>query len=114
MLITTEVANANHVELALKHDIDILWIGARTTVSPFIVQEIAEALRGTDKPVLIKNPVNPDLSLWLGAVERFYSCDIKNLGVIIGVFPPMKRLITEIIQNGKLQLSYKINFLICL
>ena len=82
MLITTEVANANHVELALKHDIDILWIGARTTVSPFIVQEIAEALRGTDKPVLIKNPVNPDLSLWLGAVERFYSCDIKNLGVI--------------------------------
>ena len=82
MLITTEVANANHVELALKHDIDILWIGARSTVSPFIVQEIAEALRGTDKPVLIKNPVNPDLSLWLGAVERFYSCNVKNLGVI--------------------------------
>jgi chorismate mutase len=82
MLITTEVANANHVELALKHDIDILWIGARSTVSPFIVQEIAEALSGTNKPVLIKNPVNPDLSLWLGAVERFYSCNIKNLGVI--------------------------------
>lgn len=82
MLITTEVANANHVDLALKHDVDILWIGARTTVSPFIVQEIAEALKGTDKPVLIKNPVNPDLSLWLGAVERFYTEGINNLGVI--------------------------------
>lgn len=82
MLIATEVANANHVELALEHDVDILWIGARTTVSPFIVQDIAEALKGTEKPVLIKNPVNPDLSLWLGAVERLYTQDIKNLGVI--------------------------------
>lgn len=82
LLLTTEVANPNHVELALKHDIDFLWIGARTTVSPFIIQEIAEALRGVDKPVLIKNPVNPDLSLWLGAVERFYKADVKNLGVI--------------------------------
>ena len=82
MLTTTEVANANHVDLALKHDVDILWIGARTTVSPFVVQEIADALKGTDKTVLIKNPVNPDLALWLGAVERFYSADIQNLGVI--------------------------------
>jgi len=82
MMTTTEVANANHVDLALKHDVDILWIGARTTVSPFIVQEIADALKGVDKPVLIKNPVNPDLALWLGAVERFYEADVKNLGVI--------------------------------
>ncbi|MFC6858339.1 bifunctional 3-deoxy-7-phosphoheptulonate synthase/chorismate mutase type II [Zunongwangia atlantica] len=82
MLTTTEVANPHHVELALKHDVDILWIGARTTVSPFIIQEIADALKGTDKPVLIKNPVNPDLALWLGAVERMYTADIKNLGVI--------------------------------
>jgi chorismate mutase len=82
LLTTTEVANANHVDLALKHDVDILWIGARTTVSPFIVQEIADALRGTDKTVLVKNPVNPDLSLWLGAVERLYAADIKNIGVI--------------------------------
>ena len=82
LLIATEVANANHVDLALKHDMDILWVGARTTVSPFIVQEIADALKGTDKIVLVKNPVNPDLSLWLGAVERFYTCDVKNLGVI--------------------------------
>ncbi len=82
MLTTTEVANANHVDLALEYDVDILWIGARTTVSPFIVQEIADALKGTDKTVLVKNPVNPDLSLWLGAVERLYTADIKNLGVI--------------------------------
>ena len=82
LLTTTEVANANHVDLALKHDIDILWVGARTTVSPFIVQELADALKGSDKTVLIKNPVNPDLPLWLGAVERFYEAGVKNLGVI--------------------------------
>ena len=78
----TEVANKNHVDLALEHDVDLLWIGARSTVSPFIVQEIADALEGTDKVVLIKNPVNPDLSLWLGAVERLHSANIKKLGVI--------------------------------
>jgi len=78
----TEVANRAHVDLALEHDIDLLWIGARSTVSPFIVQEIADALKGTDKVVLIKNPVNPDLALWLGAVERFHTADIKKLGVI--------------------------------
>ncbi|MEL6304702.1 MAG: bifunctional 3-deoxy-7-phosphoheptulonate synthase/chorismate mutase type II [Bacteroidota bacterium] len=78
----TEVANKTHVDLALEHDVDLLWIGARSTVSPFIVQEIADALEGTDKIVLIKNPVNPDLSLWLGAVERLYSANIEKLGVI--------------------------------
>lgn len=82
MRTATEVANRAHVELALEHDIDLLWIGARSTVSPFIVQEIADALEGTDKVVLIKNPVNPDLSLWLGAVERLATANIKNLGVI--------------------------------
>ena len=70
------------MDLALEADIDMLWIGARSTVSPFIVQEIADALEGTDKVVLIKNPVNPDLALWLGAVERFYQAGIKKLGVI--------------------------------
>ncbi|WP_417363543.1 chorismate mutase [Galbibacter sp.] len=78
----TEVANKAHVELALEHDVDMLWIGARSTVSPFIVQEIADALEGTDKVVLVKNPVNPDLSLWLGGIERLYSSNIKKLGVI--------------------------------
>ena len=82
LLISTEVANSTHVKLALEHDIDILWIGARSTVSPFIVQEIADALEGTEKVVLVKNPVNPDLSLWLGGIERLNSCNIKNLGLI--------------------------------
>ena len=82
LLIATEVANANHVKLALEHNVDILWIGARSTVSPFIVQEIADALEGTEKIVLVKNPVNPDLSLWLGGIERLYSANIKKLGVI--------------------------------
>ena len=82
LLTATEVANASHVKLALEYDIDVLWIGARSTVSPFIVQEIADALKDTDKIVLVKNPVNPDLSLWLGGLERLYSSNIKKLGVI--------------------------------
>jgi len=82
LLMATEVANAAHVQLALEHDIDVLWIGARTTVNPFAVQEIADALKNTDKIVLVKNPVNPDLALWLGGVERLYNAGIKKLGVI--------------------------------
>jgi len=82
LLMATEVANAAHVKLALEHDIDVLWIGARTTVNPFAVQEIADALAGTDKIVLLKNPVNPDLALWIGGVERLYNAGIKKLGVI--------------------------------
>lgn len=82
LLMAVEVANATHVKLALEHDIDVLWIGARTTVNPFAVQEIADALQNTDKIVLVKNPVNPDLPLWLGGVERLYNAGIKKLGVI--------------------------------
>ena len=82
LLTATEVANKDHVKLALENDIDILWIGARSTVSPFIVQEIADSLQGTDKVVLVKNPVNPDLALWLGGIERLYKANIKNLGLI--------------------------------
>ena len=78
----TEVANKDHVKLALEHDIDMLWIGARSTVSPFIIQEIADELKGTDKIILVKNPVNPDLPLWIGALERLQRAGIKNLGVI--------------------------------
>lgn len=78
----TEVANKDHVKLALDHDIDMLWIGARSTVSPFIIQEIADELEGTDKIILVKNPVNPDLPLWIGALERLQRAGIKNLGVI--------------------------------
>lgn len=82
LLMAVEVANAAHVKLALEHDIDVLWIGARTTVNPFAVQEIADALQGTDKIVLVKNPVNPDLALWMGGVERLHAAGIKKLGVI--------------------------------
>ncbi|GAA4758713.1 MULTISPECIES: bifunctional 3-deoxy-7-phosphoheptulonate synthase/chorismate mutase type II [Flavobacterium] len=82
LLIATEVATAEHVKLALQHDVDILWIGARTTVNPFAVQEIADVLQNTDKIVLLKNPVNPDLSLWIGGLERLYNAGIKKLGMI--------------------------------
>lgn len=82
LLMAVEVATAAHVKLALAHDIDVLWIGARTTVNPFAVQEIADALQNTDKIVLVKNPVNPDLALWIGGVERLYNAGIKKLGVI--------------------------------
>lgn len=84
--IATEVAHRNHVQLALEYDVDLLWIGARSTVNPFLVQEIADALQGTHKIVLIKNPVNPDLSLWIGALERLQRADIHNLGVILRGF----------------------------
>ena len=80
--ISTEVANAKHVELCLKHNVDIVWLGARTTANPFSVQEIADVLKGTNVPVLIKNPIHPDISLWLGAIERIQSSGTKNIGLI--------------------------------
>lgn len=79
---TTEVAKAAHVYDCLKAGIDVLWLGARTTVNPFSVQEVADALSGTDIPVLIKNPINPDLGLWQGAVERIYKAGITRIGLI--------------------------------
>jgi len=88
--VITEVANANHVELCLKYEIDALWIGARTTVNPFSVQEIADALKGIDIPVYVKNPLNPDLSLWLGALERINQAGITRLGAIHRGFSSFK------------------------
>ena len=82
MLVSTEVATPEHVELALKYDIDILWIGARTSANPFAVQALADALRGVDVPVFVKNPVNPDLELWIGALERINQAGVKRLGAI--------------------------------
>jgi len=79
---TVEVANAKHVRAALAHDIDILWIGARTTANPFAVQEIADALEGVDIPVFIKNPVNPDLELWIGAIEPIYNAGIHKIAAV--------------------------------
>lgn len=82
MYVSTEVATAKHVYEALKAGIDILWVGARTTANPFAVQEIADALKGVDIPVLVKNPVNPDLELWIGALERINGAGLKRLGAI--------------------------------
>jgi len=80
--VAVEVATAKQVEDALHFDVDVLWVGARTTVNPFSVQEVADALRGVDVPVLIKNPINPDLELWIGAVERIAKAGIKQIGLI--------------------------------
>lgn len=82
MLVSTEVATPEHVELALKYGIDILWIGARTTANPFAMQALADSLRGIDVPVFVKNPVNPDLELWIGAMERINQAGIKRMAAI--------------------------------
>ncbi len=80
--VAVEVATGKQVEDALHFDVDVLWIGARTTVNPFSVQDVADALRGVDVPVLIKNPINPDLELWIGAMERVAKAGIKHIGLI--------------------------------
>ncbi len=82
LAVAVEVANAAHVELALEHGMDVLWVGARTTVNPFSVQDVADALKGVDIPVWVKNPVNPDLQLWIGALERISKAGIRRLGAI--------------------------------
>ncbi len=82
MFTATEVATAEHVYQALKAGVDLLWVGARTTANPFAVQEVADALRGVDVPVLVKNPVSPDLELWIGGMERIYNAGIRRLGAI--------------------------------
>lgn len=103
----TEVANAHHVAAALEADVDILWIGARSTVNPFTVQEIAEALKGTDKPVFVKNPVSPDLALWIGALERLLGQDVKNLGVIHRGFSTYQKTKYRNIPNWQIALDFK-------
>ncbi len=86
-----EVANPKHVYEAIKHNIDVLWIGARSTASPFVVQEIAEAMRGSDVPIFVKNPVNPDIALWLGAIERLSNVGLTRIGAIHRGFSSFKK-----------------------
>ena len=88
LLVGTEVANAQHVEECLKAGVDVLWIGARSTASPFVVQEIADVLKGTDQVIMVKNPVNPDVQLWIGALERLSQAGLKNLVAIHRGFTP--------------------------
>lgn len=104
---TTEVANKKHVELALKAGIDILWIGARTTVNPFAVQEIADALKGISIPVMIKNPVNPDVELWLGAFERMEKAGITDLVAIHRGFSVYKHDKYRNVPNWELPIALK-------
>ncbi|WP_259147376.1 bifunctional 3-deoxy-7-phosphoheptulonate synthase/chorismate mutase type II [Candidatus Karelsulcia muelleri] len=106
-LTATEVANSTHVELALKYDIDIIWIGARSTVNPFTVQEISEALKNTTKIILVKNPINPDLDLWIGALERLMNQGIKKIGVIHRGFSTYKSIKYRNTPNWGLALKFK-------
>jgi len=103
--VTTEVANAAHVEACLKAGIDFLWVGARTTVNPFSVQEIADALKGVDIPVLVKNPINPDLELWIGALERLNRLALPDLGPYTEDFLHLKKVRSEMRRCGTWQLS---------
>jgi chorismate mutase len=88
LMVGTEIANAQHTEEALKAGLDVIWIGARSTASPFVVQEIADVLKGTDAVVMVKNPVNPDVQLWMGAIERISQAGIKNIVAIHRGFTP--------------------------
>jgi chorismate mutase len=110
MKTATEVANKAHVDLALEHDVDLLWVGARSTVSPFIMQEIADALEGTDKIVLVKNPINPDLALWLGGIERLYTANIKNLGAIHRGFSTYEKTKYRNIPEWQLAIEFQNRF----
>lgn len=90
LLTAVEVANSEHVDLAIKYGVDVLWIGARTTSNPFSVQELADYLKGYEKPVLVKNPINPDVNLWVGALERFHKAGINKLAAVHRGFYPFE------------------------
>lgn len=104
---TAEVANAKHAELALKAGVDVLWIGARTTVNPFAVQELADAVRGSGVPVMIKNPVNPDLELWIGAFERFEKAGTSDLTAVHRGFSVYKHSKYRNVPNWELPIALR-------
>lgn len=105
--VTTEVANAKHVEIALKYGVDVLWIGARTTVNPFAIQEIADALKGAKVPVIVKNPVNPDLMLWVGAFERLQQAGITQLAALHRGFSIYKHAKYRNIPNWEIPIALR-------
>lgn len=107
MYVSTEVATQKHVYEALKYGVDMLWIGARTTANPFAVQEIAEALQGVDIPVLVKNPVNPDLELWVGALERLSKVGLTKLGAIHRGFSSFDKTIYRNIPQWHIPIELK-------
>ncbi|WP_298650364.1 bifunctional 3-deoxy-7-phosphoheptulonate synthase/chorismate mutase type II [uncultured Proteiniphilum sp.] len=110
MYMATEVATEKHVYEALKYGIDMLWIGARTAANPFAVQEIADTLKGVDIPILVKNPVNPDLELWIGALERLYNAGIKRLGVIHRGFSTTDKTIYRNLPQWHIPIELKRRF----
>ena len=110
MYMATEVATERHVYEALKYGIDMLWIGARTAANPFAVQEIADTLKGVDIPILIKNPVNPDLELWIGAIERLYNAGIKKLGLIHRGFSTTDKTIYRNLPQWHIPIELKRRF----
>ncbi|MGZ3787037.1 MAG: chorismate mutase [Bacteriovorax sp.] len=110
LLTTTEVATAKHVELCLKNGVDVLWIGARTTANPFSVQEIADALKGVDIPVMIKNPINADLQLWIGAIERINHAGINKLMAIHRGFSVADKLEFRNAPFWRIPMELKVKF----
>lgn len=105
--VTVEVASVKHIDLCLKNGIDVLWIGARTTANPFAVQEIANALKGVDIPVLIKNPINPDIELWIGAIERIYNTGIKKIIAVHRGFSSYEKSIYRNEPNWSIPIELK-------
>lgn len=110
MLIGVEVATKAHVEAALAFGVDLLWIGARTTANPFAMQELADALQGHDVPVLIKNPVNPDVELWIGGIERIYRAGIHRIGVIHRGFSSADKTIYRNVPNWHIAIELRRRF----
>jgi chorismate mutase len=110
LLTCVEVACPEHVELCLKNNVDILWIGARTTVNPFSVQSLADVLKGVDIPVLVKNPVSPDLKLWIGAIERFYKSGLTKLAAVHRGFYPFESTRYRNVPKWELMIELKSNF----
>jgi chorismate mutase len=107
LLTAVEVARPEHVDLAVKFDVDILWIGARTTSNPFSVQELADYMKGIDKPVMVKNPINPDLQLWIGALERFNSAGIEKLAAVHRGFYPFEATTLRNIPKWEIPIELK-------
>lgn len=107
LLTTVEVANPEHVQLAIKYDIDILWIGARTTSNPFSVQELADSLQGYDKPVMVKNPINPDINLWVGALERLHKVGINKMAAVHRGFYPFEATTLRNIPKWEIPIELK-------
>ena len=111
MMISTEVATPDHVELAMRYDMDVLWVGARTSANPFAMQALADSMQGLQIPVLVKNPVNPDLELWIGGLQRLNQAGIKRLGVIHRGFSSYDKKIYRNYRCGKSLLNCAVVFL---